>query len=83
MSKKIDFVGLGIDIPVQTDIGYHFDSTALCMRFQLYLRYFGLSFAEIIPMREYYLDALFDEKPWPPEPPFEAPEHYTGPTFDE
>ena len=83
MSKKIDFAGLGIAIPVQTTIDPMFDSYDLCIRFRLYLRCFGLTDDDIRPMQRYYLDALFHEKPWPPEPPFDAPEYYTGPTFDE
>ncbi len=83
MNKKIDFVGLGIAIPEQTGIDYNFDSYKLCIRFWQYLRCFRLTDDEIEPIQRYYLDALFQEKPWPPDPPFDAPEHYTGPTYDE
>lgn len=83
MSKKIDFVGLGLTIPIQTTIDPEFDSYDLCIRFRLYLRCFGLTDDDIRPMLSYYWDALFHEKPWPPIPSFDAPEHYTGPTFNE
>ena len=83
MSRKIDFVGLGLTIPTQTTIDPEFDSYDLCIRFRLYLRCFGLTDDDITPMQTYYLDALFHEKPWPPKPSFNAPEHYTGPTYNE
>ncbi len=84
MSRKIDFIGIGITLPHNSDpfIHYRFDSYEMCDRFRKCLKLFGLTDEEITPMVLYFFDALYGDKPWPPTPPFDAPEHYTGPTVD-
>ena len=85
MGRKIDFLSIGIVVPPKFSSpfsNYHFDIYTLMSKVYERLSCFGLTGDESVPIALYYYDAVYEEKPWPPDPPFDAPEHYTGPTFD-
>ena len=81
--KKIDFEQLGITfIPNQNSLFRKYDTVNILYHFSQFMFQYGLTNDNIMPIISYLQDALYQEKPWPPNPPIDAPDGYSGPTFD-